>query len=679
MKKIFILLITSLVFSCSSKEEFIDDNEENTSTETDVKLSENYIPISDDNINMLDFNLEQEMLVIDIKKGGEKLEPGKIISFEFNGNTYLRKINEVVSEKPYNIKTSHADLGDVFIDGEFTLSSEMGSTRVGNDKNVFYPEFIVYENGDTLRPSRSYTEISNRFIEKSYDLTELNEKYGFDFFQIDDGEIYANLDFRLKFNFRTKEEGEEVIRGNLLDITTSLIGSLGFNYNATYGLEGEFEYSDKEKVDKKNLLKPTKITFNVNGVIIPVWVSVDLMHDFEVKSTGDVSCSYGASYEMQNEIGVNYKQSNNQFTPYMERREIVEVYPPNISASANLSFKYSVFPRFYFYVYDLLGPVMDVKTYLSGDIAASAIITPEYNKQALNFNASSGVDMASKISGKFFSMNYDIFEMPTVGLFNMGLYNSPYKIEIDKVDKENNAISYKVYDTIPFLKKAIPTPMKTPVLLHSDNNNFYETKYASDGIVIADLSKDMQCMTASIFKADGETIDNATYGLCDAVDLGLSVLWCSHNYGVSKPEEFGDYYTHPEAENIQKGDKVGWRLPTLSELDELCEKCKCEDRTLNGVIGNNFIGSNGNSIFMPRMGYYEYDELIGFSSPYVEEKWYLGRYWGYDYSSTNDENENYYESLELGDGGECSTTDKKGIYRMPIRMVIDKDKVGYIF
>lgn len=120
-----------------------------------------------------------------------------------------------------------------------------------------------------------------------------------------------------------------------------------------------------------------------------------------------------------------------------------------------------------------------------------------------------------------------------------------------------------------------------------------------------------------------------------AVDLGLSVKWAANNIGASTPEGYGSYiewgatsenntlsyctcyddvlklysYTNIgkqisgttyDAARAQWGGQ--WRLPTVTELKELNEKCRNVWYTYNGVNGRLFVGSNDNCIFLPAAG-----------------------------------------------------------------------------
>lgn len=134
-----------------------------------------------------------------------------------------------------------------------------------------------------------------------------------------------------------------------------------------------------------------------------------------------------------------------------------------------------------------------------------------------------------------------------------------------------------------------------------------------------------------------EKSDEPTPG--EAIDLGLSVKWASHNVGASSPEGYGVYYAWGETEekssfyynnykyykyynnSTDDFDYIGsnisgtqydvalvkwggsWRMPTRDEIKELVNKCTRKWTTLNGVNGLLVTGPNGNSIFLPAAGY----------------------------------------------------------------------------
>ena len=131
-----------------------------------------------------------------------------------------------------------------------------------------------------------------------------------------------------------------------------------------------------------------------------------------------------------------------------------------------------------------------------------------------------------------------------------------------------------------------------------------------------------------------------------AIDLGLSIRWASCNIGATAPEENGDFYawgdtltrssftwgTYPysgtttntmtkyctraangtvdnrstliafdDAAYIRWGET--WRMPTKDEWNELFTQCTWKDTMYNDVPVWQVTGPNGNSIYLPKVGY----------------------------------------------------------------------------
>ena len=123
--------------------------------------------------------------------------------------------------------------------------------------------------------------------------------------------------------------------------------------------------------------------------------------------------------------------------------------------------------------------------------------------------------------------------------------------------------------------------------------------------------------------------------VADAVDLGLSVKWASHNIGASSQEGAGAYLAWGELKqkNIYSNENYAyynkayatwtnigneisgtqydaarvnwggdWRMPTKDEMQELMKKCTWEWTQINKVNGYRITGPNGKSIFIPAAG-----------------------------------------------------------------------------
>lgn len=131
------------------------------------------------------------------------------------------------------------------------------------------------------------------------------------------------------------------------------------------------------------------------------------------------------------------------------------------------------------------------------------------------------------------------------------------------------------------------------------------------------------------------------------VDLGLSVKWATCNVGAEFPEDYGGYYAWGETEEkdnyswstykwcngssnaltkyctvdnktvLDLEDDVAhvlwggsWRMPTLTEIEELCEKCSWQWTEINGVGGQKVTGPNGNFIFLPAVIGHYFTEVL---------------------------------------------------------------------
>lgn len=173
-------------------------------------------------------------------------------------------------------------------------------------------------------------------------------------------------------------------------------------------------------------------------------------------------------------------------------------------------------------------------------------------------------------------------------------------------------------------------------------------------------------------------------GGCEAVDLGLSVKWASYNVGAAKPEDAGHYFAWGETtkkdnydcskegdykwgvwtsdakpkygmtkytsnveggdglKELQPGDDAAtanwgtkWRTPTVSEIDELLDKSKCEWTWDDAKEGYTVKGlATGNSIFLPAAGFRSGSKLDN-----------VGKY-GYFWASLVDES-NLWEARRL--------------------------------
>ena len=139
------------------------------------------------------------------------------------------------------------------------------------------------------------------------------------------------------------------------------------------------------------------------------------------------------------------------------------------------------------------------------------------------------------------------------------------------------------------------------------------------------------------------------------IDLGLpsGTKWACCNLEASKPEEYGGHYVWGETSTkrvyntstymyYQNGTMVNigsdiagtkydaataiwgntWRMPTIGQFAELVNNCSTTWTSRDGVVGREFIGPSGGTIFLPAVGWY-WDSSIHFT----DNAGSCGKYW----------------------------------------------------
>ena len=185
----------------------------------------------------------------------------------------------------------------------------------------------------------------------------------------------------------------------------------------------------------------------------------------------------------------------------------------------------------------------------------------------------------------------------------------------------------------------------------------------------------------------------------EAIDLGLpsGTKWANMNIGAEKPEDYGLYFVWGETVGYGSDTNDGhsfnwasykwcngsydtmtkyctnssygtvdnktvldleddaayvnwsnsWRMPTITEIDELLNNTTSEWTTVNGVNGRKFTSTmNGNSIFLPAAGY-RYGSYLDYQTS-------GGYYWS---SSLSESNPSDARSLDFGSGSAYTGSD----------------------
>lgn len=188
--------------------------------------------------------------------------------------------------------------------------------------------------------------------------------------------------------------------------------------------------------------------------------------------------------------------------------------------------------------------------------------------------------------------------------------------------KENVYVSWtENIPTCPLTNEIVPSPRATLHVPYGKTSQYNTKQWYKSFIIVEDVDE-------------------------RAIDLGLSIRWASCNVGATAPEENGNFYawgdtltrssftwgTYPysgtstntmtkyctraangtidnrstliafdDAAYINWGET--WRMPTWTEWNELITQCTWKETMYNDVPVWQVTGPNGNSIYLPKVGY----------------------------------------------------------------------------
>ena len=102
--------------------------------------------------------------------------------------------------------------------------------------------------------------------------------------------------------------------------------------------------------------------------------------------------------------------------------------------------------------------------------------------------------------------------------------------------------------------------------------------------------------------SDGRSFDWASYKWCNGSYNTMTKYCINSGYGYNG---FTDGLTEllPEDDAATANWGSPWRMPSLTQIEELLNSCTSTWTTQNGVNGRKFVGPNGGTIFLPAAGY----------------------------------------------------------------------------
>ena len=301
-------------------------------------------------------------------------QTGDVVVLQSDTATYLRRVKDAVAAGGYvSLSTETAYLSDLFTSGSFVLSTEpspVAMKRSSSGEMVYYPVAVSYydESGQyhmVRRKSSTRAEFEKRVFSGVIDYS------GKSFHKTDHTNLYLescrfdfNLDLVMSFNFNSLQEGwEQYHKGNLALYKAVLRG----NAETDFMLRFDAKYEKNEDFDeillKRNIHQPISVWFAPYGIYINLTLNTHLLADGEYSCEGDFSAYAGYASSSTAELGFSWTQFSG-LQPYATFQNDFTWHKPTIEGEAHLSEKLSVFPRFNFSLYGLVGPSFDIKPYL---------------------------------------------------------------------------------------------------------------------------------------------------------------------------------------------------------------------------------------------------------------------------------------------------------------------------
>ena len=661
-----LLAVMFLAFAVSCEDEKNEpggDPDTPTQEELQEMISPMYVSVDWNTADVLLCDTLNGKYVLTKTAETSKIVPGSVVVLDMDTTGMVICVKQVVDNTDeISVNADRGTIADIFANIDFSLST---STEVrSRSKNVFYPEKIVYNNGEVKLLSR--TTLSGRLWgwSENFDGTTLLQSSAAKVY-FREANMSASVDLNMYFNFGARSKWEALTdglakyRAKMLEVEAALVGEWDANFILQTDVWGRYKYDQGEDLVKHIQENARRVCFNVYGV--PVWISLsaDLYRHVKLTCEGEASAYAGVRNNITGKFGFNWQQQRGM-SKVSEIGDNTEVIYPTITGKGKVDARAWLYPRVRLSLYDLVGPSFDIKPYVGtearGGFSATAGGSPS-DYAAWSLRNFCGVDMSAGLCLMFWNYETKRHELGNINVMEKDLYKSPHSIEIYQAPEkvkvgESATISFVVKDHDYIFGKTIVTPL--PQIVRFESNGGLSSQYGitSNGMTSVTWSPKSKSdkLYATLYNYDGSIISRLEYTSVEdkepdeeiipgqEIDLGLSVKWASWNVGATSPEEYGSYYAWGETEeksnydwdtykynyNPQTGyftnigsnisgtqydvarQKWGgsWRMPTKAEFDELTSKCKWTKYQHKGVNGYKVTGPNGNSIFLPAAGYY---------------------------------------------------------------------------
>jgi hypothetical protein len=380
------------------------------------------------------------------------LDTGTILTIDFDTTGILRKVESYVIEgQELVMQTNQAEMGDVFFNAKFTLSTEEivvpqtksaksneEISRLLTDKNgMIHPVRITYQTpmGGGHKSALSNEGISQTDFEITLNDTCINEtalKVWIDAY------LKAFTSFILSFDYRSGyiemiKWGfiwRPVYHPGVLEYFSAYYSG-GIETGASVNMLAKYE-AEYEKVKKlKNDLFKISYKFFVGPVPVFIDVSCDVYGHVKCNFEGQAKASSGFTVSAETKLGVEYK--NGSLGPIKEFTTEKEFNPLKIEGSISAAARLEIYPQFMVDIYSAGGPTIDLVPYLSAEANASASYVLGENAFDAGWDASVDFGVDARIGAKLEILGNTLaqYNSGNIKIINpVNIWSVPSSIEI---------------------------------------------------------------------------------------------------------------------------------------------------------------------------------------------------------------------------------------------------------
>lgn len=558
----------------------------------------------------------------------------------------IRVINgHKISGNTVNLETSQGNMCNLFKNTSFTLVTQSSpSTRSYSGTNVITPSAYGYVDSEG-----NYNEIYNidtRSAQFETNMEFWSFKKNFNnetLIEGNAGRLYwetcsfnAGLNGEFTFDFGEQQIDESHSIGDLNYFKYVLTGSIDMDFLLHYQYLAE--YSEKnDEIIKENIIPALRFTFAVGSVPVHIQVETHLGKQTEFSAEGKIDASAGVKIGTRVDLGTEWDKTNgfkaiNAVTPYFT------FHQPKLDIEASASAKVSYYPHLDIKLYKFLGPWIEPRPYLSGEIGAGVHLSTEgSNVIGWKSETFTGMDLKMGLLLDFGVWEKNLWTSDTYSPIKPKLlFQAPAritKVSPDDMtlipDGESIATEFLVESFSPLTDNYYPCPLAlvnfktdygdvSPDFAISDTDGKVSTEWQpsadSDN---SDNSQDnhIKELTASIVDKSGKSIDEASLRIGTEEDDIRKMLiklyqdtdgdnwtnnenWCSDKpinewYGIVLLEDRGEFIIYLNNNNLDGTIDLSNFMPLTSLY---CQENNIKSIDVSESPNLRVLHCNGNNI-----------------------------------------------------------------------------------